>query len=431
MSRSLAGGTVAFAALLMSFAASAETLTITGLNHFLDNRSSNSIGLTPGLLQQFGATSVVPVGANPAVPATGTTGVATQGTATVPLNHFPFDLSPNFFAAARLANNVPNGGWTLTFTNGGDTTTAPAPTPGIGGATQIGFATGMSTTPGNAPTFNWNRPTGTIDTQHVRIYDLTDFRGTGGVGGNGVANFLFSSDIGATATSFTIDPTSPLYTQLVFGRQYAFELELRDLRAGATGTGLPATLSQSRSFIDFMLLPNDAPAKVYLPFTDATNPAAPVYKFNSVPVMAGQAIFIDPLVAIGYDYQTGLGDPNFMSVTLPTGIGDNLYALWLWDGEKYVFSKNLTGGVAHLFDGLGVDRFRILGIELAALLDPLNSMAFITGLTFLSDGSFNGTMTAITAEVPLPAALPLFATILAGGGLIAWRRKRKAAALVN
>ena len=29
-------------------------------------------------------------------------------------------------------------------------------------------------------------------------------------------------------------------------------------------------------------------------------------------------------------------------------------------------------------------------------------------------------------ETPLPAALPLFATVLAGGGLIAWRRKRKA-----
>ena len=34
------------------------------------------------------------------------------------------------------------------------------------------------------------------------------------------------------------------------------------------------------------------------------------------------------------------------------------------------------------------------------------------------------------AAVPLPAAFPLFATALAGMGLLGWRRKRKAAASV-
>jgi hypothetical protein len=43
-------------------------------------------------------------------------------------------------------------------------------------------------------------------------------------------------------------------------------------------------------------------------------------------------------------------------------------------------------------------------------------------------GTVTSASLASVSEVPIPAALPLFATILAAGGLLAWRRKRKNAA---
>ena len=48
---------------------------------------------------------------------------------------------------------------------------------------------------------------------------------------------------------------------------------------------------------------------------------------------------------------------------------------------------------------------------------------------FNPSGSLPGDWTlTVSAETPLPAALPLFATGLAGLGLLGWRRKRKAVA---
>lgn len=56
-----------------------------------------------------------------------------------------------------------------------------------------------------------------------------------------------------------------------------------------------------------------------------------------------------------------------------------------------------------------------------------------TGEYFTAANSISGFGLKVDIEplapVPLPAALPLFATVLAGGSLIAWRRRRKAAKL--
>lgn len=143
------------------------------------------------------------------------------------------------------------------------------------------------------------------------------------------------------------------------------------------------------------------------PGTTAENPLLPVvadgsynFDFN---VQENQQIFVDPDVAIGYDYEVTSG-PNIASVLLPTGIGDGEYDLYLWNNTDYVFLTSLTGGTAYTFLNGGVRRFRILGIEVSANLDPNNTLAFITGLTFTSAGNVSLTQTPLVTSVPVPTA---------------------------
>ncbi|MFO1357945.1 nidogen-like domain-containing protein [Plasticicumulans sp.] len=150
-----------------------------------------------------------------------------------------------------------------------------------------------------------------------------------------------------------------------------------------------------------------------LPGSTPDNPLLPVvtdtgfvFDFNVGDI--NDQIFIDPIIAIGYDYFVDSG-PNFASVLLPTGIGDDLFDLWLFDAllNDWVDSGvDIAGGTQHFFAPGGVSRFRILGIEIAALLDPDDPTAFVTGLTFAGTGQVSMRQVAIRFDTDQPIGIP-------------------------
>jgi hypothetical protein len=188
-------------------------------------------------------------------------------------------------------------------------------------------------------------------------------------------------------------------------------------------TGIPVGDSIAKTnFRPFVELAEPTDASVFLPEI-ATEGG--VFQFNITGLQAGVVYPFDPIVAVGYEYQIGEGDANFQSVVLPL-IGDGIFDLLLYKDGEYVLADTVTFNSEYVFDDGGVDRFKILGIETTAGLDPTDVTAFVTGLSFVSNSSFTGTMTPITEEigaVPVPASILMLGTAFFGFGVIA-RRKR-------
>ncbi len=132
-------------------------------------------------------------------------------------------------------------------------------------------------------------------------------------------------------------------------------------------------------------------------------------------------LFIDPVIAIGYEY-TVSGGPKFLEILLPTlGDADGYDIELLVSGDWQKVGEVAEGGTFTFAEA--VSRFRVMGIDPDLELDPTNPVAFVTGVKFDGTGTVQLTMEAVTAPIPEPQTYALFA---AGLALLAARRARRA-----
>ena len=96
------------------------------------------------------------------------------------------------------------------------------------------------------------------------------------------------------------------------------------------------------------------------------------------------------------------------------------------DANRIALSINIANALAFgpdglLYAGVGSNGIFSIDISTGATIPLPSSINIADALAFSSVAS---------TVIPLPAAFPLFATALAGMGLLGWRRKRKATASV-
>ena len=131
-------------------------------------------------------------------------------------------------------------------------------------------------------------------------------------------------------------------------------------------------------------------------------------------------LYIDPVIAVGYQY-TVTGGPSFIEVLLPA-LGDaDGYLIQLEEDGDWVTVGHVNDGGTFGFS-TGVHRFRVMGIDASLNLDPGNPIAFVTGLKFDGTGTVQLEMEAVTVAVPEPGT---WALVLAGiAGIVVMRRRQ-------
>jgi hypothetical protein len=153
------------------------------------------------------------------------------------------------------------------------------------------------------------------------------------------------------------------------------------------------------------------------------------FEFTATP---NQMVFVDPLVAVGYDYIVGGGSPLITKALFPTLAGDpDGYDIFALSDLNTALFTGVLGGTTVDFTTLsglsgGIGGFALRGISPAAMLNPANPAAFVTGLEFASGGVVQLTQTPISIDiagaVPEPAT---WAMMILGFGAIGTAVRRR------
>lgn len=377
----------------------------------LENRNINSLGFAVGAALRFGAVNVFD---NPdlGTPITGfatTTNTNTGVFTTRVINPSPSPLNPNFYSRSIAIDPGLMGPWTLNFTNGTDSAQRVLSLPA--GSSILPFVNSV-TLGGTSdhPTFNWTPPSAVnVNAYRINIYDRSLINLDPAKGPINTGQVM-NRDVKPDQTSYTVtesDFTVPGYA-FKLGTKYSIEISAIQTKDGTSNSNNTNLASISRAYADFT--PRESGGQeVVLPVTNVGG----AFVFD-VQVVAGETYYIDPLVATGYDYEIGLGNPSFRSVSLPF-IGDGLFDLFGFDalGNLIQLADDFHAGDIFDFGANGVSRFRVTGIETSAGLDPDSPTAFVTGLTFIGAGRFTGTQTPLVVQVPEPGSLMLLGLGLA------------------
>jgi len=199
------------------------------------------------------------------------------------------------------------------------------------------------------------------------------------------------TDASGASHGFVVDATHTQFTEIKAPGAVNTQV------FGINNLGLATVASDAGGFV-WSPTPTGTPTDVLLPVVVSAGTFQ--FKFGVSPNVT---YYIDPRVALGYDYRIGKGNPNFAAVT-PPSVGGGKFKVWVCNSSHHCSDTGLvsTGGAAFNFlaNGwpTGVSEFKLVGIQSSAKVNPHNQTAFITGVDFVAAGHFTGTMTPLCGD---------------------------------